>query len=121
MKLSKEERTVIVRKIGDIIEDHCRECPFNDSGMRKGNKVCVKCTHYKELRKLGEKLEGRDLTKTGSHSKEFDLTAEKYYWFKEKRFTDRDIAEYYKISLTKLNIWKTKNGIFRNKMKERIS
>lgn len=48
------------------IEEHCRECPFNDSGMKKGNKACVKCTHYKELRKLGKKLEGRDLTKTGS-------------------------------------------------------
>lgn len=114
MKLSKQEKKAILKKIGDIIENHCRGCEFNDSGTKVKEKPCLGCIHYQELRRLGDKLEGRNfITQTN-----FDLTEQKYYWFKERRYTDKEIADFYNVTPGKIDKWKRKHGIKKRNLRK---
>lgn len=110
MKLTKTERKAIIKRIGDIIQYHCRQCQYNGIGTKVNNKPCLRCPHYRELRKLGDKLDGRDQLEKPSG---FGLTEEKYFWFKELRFTDKDIADYYNLPLSRISAWKRENKVYR--------
>lgn len=57
MTLTKEERIKTISEISNILDKHCRLCPF-DRLTRSIPTDCLDCPQYKKLRRLGDVLSG---------------------------------------------------------------
>ena len=104
-KLDKRERTAVVIKINDVIEQHCKGCEYNKhdkNGALKDPTFCrSQCTTGALLQRLGEYLERGELCMP-------KITKEAYEALKKEGKTDAFIASYFGITQATLSYHKKK-------------
>ncbi len=87
----------------DKLFEKCNVCTI--SGGRNGTNACNACNVYKEIRNIGKELEKKKGVK-----KKVEITPLEYIDLRYRSFKDgKEIAEKFKLSLTKLNNWIKKN------------
>lgn len=111
--MADRKRTQIITEIGDIIEEHCKNCQVKktirsqhgaDNEMRYCNNIC------KIGRILREK--GDELNKMNGIRKRKELTPELYEAHKKAGMFDKEIIKLYGIGMSTLSRRKRKWGVF---------
>lgn len=96
-------------RIGKLL-DKCEECPRKPKASQAPS-VCADCNIYQEMRKLGDSLHGEkpkkpkmSIIENGSDF--FSMSADQYYKYKERGYSDAKIARMKCISQYTLSVWK---------------
>lgn len=132
MTLTKEERIKTISEISNILDKHCRSCPFNRL-TRSIPTDCLDCPQYKKLRRLGDVLSG-DVKKYGHEEKNgtkrwrkvkfsvddgltkvkkrLVLTVEEYESFKRQGLSLDEIAKIKGVTVETLRKWRKRNGLY---------
>lgn len=108
--MDKKYRQRIMIRIGDLIEHECKSCEHH--GKATNQTVCTGCRHGKELRRLGEMLEGvRPIPTIEKGEKNMALTVERYAKLKKDGKSDRVIAKEFGMDHNAMYRFKKEHGL----------
>lgn len=88
------KRVDVINRIGDLTEQECQPC--ENSGGNHSSEMCASCSVYKELRRLGEQLNGM----AGSKRKAAEILA------KGEMITWKDVDQLIELDVPKKKIMK---------------
>ncbi|MCM3536574.1 zinc-finger domain-containing protein [Priestia endophytica] len=105
--MDKKERLKTIVRIGDILDQSCKECPKNKKSSTKVNRYCyIHCDLGKELKELGAKLDPSEFTVFHYHS------------YKARGYLDKEICAEIGMSKRHMVRFKQKHGLIKKKIQK---
>lgn len=107
IKERSKERQIVMHSIDLIEAEHCAPCPISKS-VGNHYKKCEGCNHFKDIKKLGTKLD--QLSKENKKVPE-ELNKSTYILLSDRGWTNHQIRAHYKINGTAFYFFLESNGL----------